>query len=247
MDVLCASCNIVLNANKCKDELYAITKCGHVYHRKCLENMIIMICKKCHVPYNPYQCHKLYLYSDQAQTPEYDDESIDHFEWIYCDGKTDFGPGDFNEFALKLGTDLYAARAFHKNAILPAYYSPTRKVAIVNTDGKTFEIKEDIEILLLSTEMERSKFVWTEAKFGEIPDDAFNVAEISKKSLKIEDGKIDEDEKLYFVCAKIGNHIRYGKLCSKNNENRAYLQREDKEVEIGANCSHYKILVRRHT
>ncbi|XP_061395739.1 uncharacterized protein LOC133331355 [Musca vetustissima] len=228
LNVLCAICSEYFKSN---DIIYCTTKCGHVFHHKCLTRWLSQstTCPQCRAVCHRHMIHRIYLNFSEptAQDDELDAEPVNTFDWYPLDSSMD--PKEIASFSYKLGTDadgdaIYAARVYFKDDLLPAYYVPKKKGAYCAWGGGGHFVENDIELLYTSDD--KADYKWVSAENGAVPENAFVC------------GYTDRGESLYFGRANYEGLIRYGKIHPSHR--CCYIPYE----ELEKNNRSYEVLVR---
>lgn len=228
LNIFCAICSEYFGQN---DVIYS-TRCGHVFHKLCLFKWLTRsyTCPQCRKHCLTQYCHQLYLNFVEATVEENDRDDVvfpKTYDWVYVDHLIDFDD-DFS-FGFSFGCDengdeIYAARARYNGDLVPCYYIPSKKVAIVPWGFKSHCVTEDIEILDVSND--DAEYKWVAASEGDLPENAFAT------------GNTVMCDMLYTARAKHKGKMLYGKLHRRYYQ--AYMPYKGKEITNAI----YEVLVR---
>ncbi|KAI9577671.1 natterin-4-like [Glossina fuscipes] len=227
LNVLCAICSEYFRKN---DNIYATTVCGHVFHHQCLYRWLAIsnTCPQCRSSCHRRRVHRIFLnFSEPSEIDELPVELRKEPEWIYYDAS--IKSEDLLAGALKVdtdedGNDMYIARVYLHDDLLPAYYVPQKGGAYTAWNCRSHFLTNEIEIL--DTSNDDAEYKWITQSTGEVPPYALIT------------GYCETGENLYTARAEHEGHVRYGKLHPSHGV--AYMPYKELEV----NSENYEVLAR---
>ncbi|XP_005178363.1 uncharacterized protein LOC101900362 [Musca domestica] len=231
LNILCGICSEFYAA---RDNIY-VTRCGHVFHQQCLFHWLRVshTCPQCRDPCLRHRCHRIYLNfqpldeSTVTNSPPQLNNVYSGYDWLHIDH--DMDAEMIKSFGLHYGTDddgndMYAARGYFNQDLIPAYYCPQKRGVYVPWGFKSHFLTSNIEILDISCD--NAEYKWVPASEGNLPENA------------LVSGHTAYSEPLYIARAEHEGKTLYGKL--HRQYKMAYMPYGDVEV-----CnSQYEVLVR---
>ncbi|XP_061395788.1 uncharacterized protein LOC133331408 [Musca vetustissima] len=234
LNILCGICSEFYTA---RDNIY-VTRCGHVFHQQCLFHWLRVstTCPQCRDPCLRHRCRKIYLnfqplnesVTMEPPPPPVQNNVFSGYDWLTID--RDMDEEIVKSFGLHYGTDedgndIYAARGYYNNDLIPAYYCPRKNGVYAAWGFKSQFLTSNIEILDISCDND-AEYKWVAASEGELPENAL-VA-----------GHTSYSEPLYIARAVHEGKTLYGKL--HRQYKMAYMPFGDAEVFN----TQYEVLVR---
>lgn len=228
LNVICAICSEYFSN---LDRIYSTGHCGHAFHQQCLFRWLSRssTCPQCRRTCHRRNVHRLYLNFSEPQESQLDieEERRNGLEWVYHDES--ITEEEIKSFGFKLGLnendeEVYAARVYLHDDLLPAYYVPRLQTVYAAWNCSSHSLKSDIELLDIS--QDNAEYKWVAATSGVVPENALDT------------GYSETGETLYLGRATYEGRVRYGKLHPSHS--CVYMPFEDKEVSN----REYEVLVR---
>lgn len=201
LNVLCAICSEYFQNS---DIVYCTTRCGHVFHHKCLTRWLSnsTTCPQCRGNCQRHMIHRIYLnFSEPTPLDDVDTEPEAIFDWYPLESS--MSVSEIAGFGFKLDNDengdaIYAARVYYKDDLLPAYYVPQKKGVYCAWGCASHFLDDNIELLYIAGDT--AEYKWESAENGHVPENALHV------------GYTQNNEELYFGRAMYKGRVRYGKV-----------------------------------
>ncbi|XP_037940978.1 uncharacterized protein LOC119679859 [Teleopsis dalmanni] len=218
LNVMCAIC---AEFYKSTDYVYSTTFCGHLFHQQCLLHWLTRAqnCPQCKRFCNRNRVHRVYLNFGErtAEDDALDEELSNSPIWLPLEPPTHNGPEKIPEGAIKAGkdqngNDIYVARVYYAEDLLPANYIPNVGGAYTPYGCDAHFVRNDVEVLV------ECDCEWISAANGDVPPNA------------IITGYTSSGEHLYTGRAQYNNIMLPGKVHPSHKV--LYMPYEGKEVNV---------------